>query len=131
MRLIVTIYLMILTCVNVYSQTRFCEENASMYSKCYNLDSNGHFTFHYSNCTGAIIGAGTYTKKKKSIAFQFDSLQSPQIQKTNNNDTSGKVIFYYSHITSGYHMESAEIDYEGQIYRTDSLGKVEIDYSGV
>ncbi len=112
-----------------YSQTEICEENSVMYSICYQLDTNGTFTYDYSHCTGSVLGSGTYTKSKKSIGFTFDTLQSPQITSSYKK-LNGKVTISHFHITDGFAMEWAKVNYNGQIYRTDSLGKVTINYSG-
>lgn len=113
-----------------YSQTEICEENSFMYSICYQLDSNGTFTYDYSHCTGSVLGIGNYSKTKNSIELKFDTLRSPQIKSVNGNKNNGTVTISYHHISDGYAMEWARVDYNGKAYRTDSLGKVIINYSG-
>jgi len=113
-----------------YSQSEICEENSVMYSVCYQIDTNGTFTYDYSHCTGSELGLGTYSKSKRSIEFKFDSLQSPEIKSANRKRENGTVAISHLHLSDGYVMEWARIDYNGETYRTDTLGKVTINYSG-
>lgn len=113
-----------------YSQTEICEENSVMYSICYQLDTNGTFKYDYSHCTGSELGFGTYSISKESIEFKFDTLQSPQIKTNNKERNNDTVTISHFHVTSGYAMVWARVDYKGETYRTDSLGKVTLNYSG-
>lgn len=113
-----------------FSQTEICEENSVMYSICYQLYSNRTFTYDYSHCTGSEIGFGTYSKSKKSIVFNFDTLISPQIKGFNGDRNNGTVSISHFHITDGYAKEWTKVMYKEEAYRTDCLGSVTLNYSG-
>ncbi|MGB0868892.1 MAG: hypothetical protein ACPGSD_04775 [Flavobacteriales bacterium] len=112
------------------SQDIICEENTVLYSTYYQLDTNGTFTFDFRHCTGCSIGFGVYSKSKRTLKFEFKTLQSPQLTKFNSKEYKNEVNISILHITKGYPLDWTRVDYNGETYRTDSLGQVLLKYSG-
>ncbi len=116
--------------VYTFSQIRICEKNSAMYSVCYELDSVGNFKYKYSHCTGSVNGIGTFRKTKKSIIFTFDTFTTPRIHKQQAQLKKGIVKISFYHFLSINPDDNAIINYNNNIYISDSSGVVEINYNG-
>lgn len=129
-RKIILTVLLIGCTTRIFCQSLLCEENARMYSICYKLDSIGNFKYRFSHCTGALIGSGKYKITNKKLIFYFDSIKETQITKnlTQLNIDQVKITLY--NILDSNSMNYIGIKYNNQLYFTDTLGRVNLSYSG-
>ncbi|MBL4648887.1 MAG: hypothetical protein JKY03_04085, partial [Aureispira sp.] len=82
MNLLIGVLFILLTFGQVgYTQTTICEKNTTLYFSCYKLSSNQKFTYQYIDGSGQKMGIGTYTKNKKELIFEYDTLVSPIITR--------------------------------------------------
>lgn len=108
------------------TQTTICEKNTTLYFSCYKLFSDQKFIYRYIDGAGGKIGIGTYTRDKKELRFEYDSLVSPIIVPSKDKRL-GKNI----HITCSYVLDSFPrlfhpVVYNNKLFFCDSSGQVSI-----
>lgn len=120
--------LLILLCFGqtAYSQVTICEKNTTLYFSCYKLLPNQKFIYRYIDGSGENIGIGTYTKTKKELVFEYDSLVSPVINKSLKGSSLKNIQITCSYILDSFPRLFHPVVYNKKIFFCDSLGQVTI-----
>jgi len=108
----------------VYSQTTICEKNTILYFSCYKLRSDQTFSYQYIDGSGEKIGIGTYTKDKKQLIFEYDSLVSPIINRSKDANSLEKIHITCSYILDSFPRLFHPVVYNKKVFFCDSLGQV-------
>lgn len=130
MKKILAMGCMIFLTGSAFSQIRLCEENAVMYSICYQLDTNGTFTYAFRHCTGIVSGQGKYSHQKNSLVFHFDTLLSPQVYRYHVPEMAGKVRISYTPLGTPSIPANCLVRYAGINTVLQEDGSVTINYAG-
>lgn len=123
-----------LTCVQFsspFAQIRLCEENALMYSTCYELHKDGSFTFEYSDCTGTTIGSGKFTKKRKSLILNFENMKvNPEVTHKFDGAMGSYVSIRVFDLLQKEPDPFVRIVYNEKTYITNIDGHCKLQYTG-
>jgi hypothetical protein len=109
-----------------YSQTTICEKNTSLYFSCYRLLSDQRFSYQYIDGSGGKIGLGTYTRNKKELIFEYDSLVSPIIIQSKDANSLETIQVTCSYILDSFPRLFHPVVYDNRVFFCDSLGQVTI-----
>lgn len=108
------------------AQITICEKNTIMYFSCYKLNPDSSFSYQYIDGTAEKTGVGTYSFRKKEIVFQYDSLISPIINKSNINLASKQINIQCADVLDSFPIVFTPVVYNKNVFFCDSSGQVRI-----
>ncbi|WMX16842.1 hypothetical protein [Aureispira sp. CCB-E] len=125
-RLISLLFILLSFWQTSYSQTTICEKNTTLYFSCYKLLPNQRFSYQYIDGSGETIGVGTYTVNKKELVFEYDSLASPIITKSQTALAPNTIQITCSYILDSFPRLFHPVVYNKKLFFCDSLGQVRV-----